>query len=93
MNKKNLLQQLLEYPKISIEEYNECIKIKNILDENDGDQYKMINDKINLYIKKEEIINLIKTSPIIEPASPVITTPIIEPRSPVITSPLRRNFV
>jgi hypothetical protein len=93
MNKKNLLQQLLEYPKISTEEYNECIKIKNNLDENDSDQYNMINNKINLYIKKEEIINLIKTSPIIEPDSSIINSPILQPASPIITSPLRRNFV
>jgi len=71
MNKKNLLQKLLEFPKISIEEYNECMQIKNNLNEDDSDsnEYKIINDKIELYNKKEEIINLIKTSPIIEPNS------------------------
>lgn len=59
-NKKFLLNKLMEYPKITNNEYLDLIKKKNKI--NDNKEIEIINHKINLYNEKIMIMNLIKLS-------------------------------
>jgi hypothetical protein len=59
-NKKFLLNKLMEYPKITTNDYLELLGRKNKLTNNE--EIELINNKINLYNEKLMIINMIKLS-------------------------------
>lgn len=58
INKKFLINKLLELPEITDEDYLNLIKIKN---KHNQLELTQINEKIKLYNEKNMIINLIKT--------------------------------
>jgi hypothetical protein len=63
INKKFLINKLLDYPEISYKDYRLLIQKKNNLLNNnlmDNKELFNINNKINLYNEKEMIIQLIK---------------------------------
>jgi hypothetical protein len=57
-NKKYLLRKLMDYPKITNDEYINLIKNKNKI--NNNDELITIENKINLYKEKELLIEMIK---------------------------------
>lgn len=59
-NKKFLLNKLMEYPKITNNEYLELLGRKKRI--NNNEEIELINNKINLYNEKLMIINMIKLS-------------------------------
>jgi hypothetical protein len=67
-NKKLLLKKLLEYPNLNHNEYISLINKKNklIIDNNtisnQTEELNEINSKLDLYLEKELIINMIKCS-------------------------------
>jgi len=61
INKKFLINKLLELPEITHEDYLNLIKIKNKHMDNQLEELTQINEKIKLYNEKNMIINLIKT--------------------------------
>ena len=68
-NKKLLLKKLLEYPNLNNNEYISLINKKNKLMINYNDtinnqtqELNEINSKLDLYLEKELIINMIKCS-------------------------------
>lgn len=67
-NKKLLLKKLLEYPHLNHNEYISLINKKNklIIDNNTINnqiqELNEINSKLDLYLEKELIINMIKCS-------------------------------
>ncbi len=67
-NKKLLLKKLLEYPNLNHNEYISLINKKNklIIDNNTINnqiqELNEINSKLDLYLEKELIINMIKCS-------------------------------
>jgi len=61
-NKKILLKKLLDYPNLNYNEYLNLINTKNNININNYNK-KLLEDieyKINLYLEKELIINMIK---------------------------------
>jgi len=65
-NKKLLLKKLLEYPNLNNNEYISLINKKNKLMINynyeNTEELNEINSKIDVYLEKELIINMIKCS-------------------------------
>jgi len=61
INKKFLINKLLELPEITDKDYLNLIKIKNKHIDNQLEELTQINEKIKLYNEKNMIINLIKT--------------------------------
>ncbi len=65
-NKKLLLKKLLEYPNLNNNEYISLINKKNkmIINNNyeNTEELNEINSKIDVYLEKELIINMIKCS-------------------------------
>ncbi len=68
-NKRLLLKKLLEYPNLNNNEYISLINKKNklMIDYNDTinnqtQELNEINSKLDLYLEKELIINMIKCS-------------------------------
>lgn len=61
-NKKYLIKRLLEYPDISYDEYISLIQKKNkyYINNENYNEINNINERINLYMEKQMIINLIK---------------------------------
>lgn len=57
-NKKYLLRKLMNYPKITNDDYLNLIKNKNKI--NDNNELLLIENKINLYKEKELLIEMIK---------------------------------
>lgn len=64
-NKKLLLKKLLEYPNLNNNEYISLINKKNKMFNNNYqniDELNEINSKIDLFLEKDLIINMIKCS-------------------------------
>ena len=59
INKKYLINKLLELPQITDEDYLNLVRKKNRI--NNQHELSQINEKINLYNEKNMIINLIKS--------------------------------
>ena len=59
-NKKILLKKLLDYPNLNYNEYLNLINTKNNININNKKLLEDIEYKINLYLEKELIINMIK---------------------------------
>jgi len=65
-NKRLLLKKLLEYPNLNNNEYKNLINKKNNIINNDNyydNDLIEIDNKINLYLEKNLIIDMIKSSP------------------------------
>jgi len=58
-NKRILLKKLLDYPNLNHNEYISLINKKNKMT-NNNEELDEINSKIDLYLEKELIINMIK---------------------------------
>jgi hypothetical protein len=65
-SKKLLLKKLLEYPNLNNNEYISLINKKNKMINNNNyqnsDELNEINSKIDLFLEKDLIINMIKCS-------------------------------
>lgn len=65
-NKRLLLKKLLEYPNLNNNEYISLVNKKNKIIINDNNQnteeLNEINSKLDIYLEKELIINMIKCS-------------------------------
>jgi hypothetical protein len=60
INKKYLINKLLNLPEITEEDYLSLVRKRNR--SNDDIELNLINERINLYNEKNMIINLIKTN-------------------------------